>query len=339
MPMALHAFGTTDDGLTVTEVSLALPSGLAASILDRGAVVRDLKIPTRNGASQRLVLGYRDLAGYCADQDYLGALAGRHANRIAAGRFTLDGKTHQLTLNEHGRTHLHGGLIGFSRRVWRILEHTDASVTLGLTSPAGEEGYPGRLEAFCTYRLVDPGTLSIHMTAQSDLPTIVNFAHHSYFTLNYGHSIRDHLLQIDADHYTPTDPDLIPTGAIVAVADTPFDFRHLRPIAALDIPYDINFVLRRAQGGLYRAARLQRPGAGIAMEVYTTEPGLQFYDGSYLRASHPGLDGRPHFPHAGLCLEPGRFPDGPHHPNFPSPVLRPGEVYRQTTEYRFLDAD
>jgi aldose 1-epimerase len=335
--MALHAFGTTDDGLTVTEVSLALPSGLAASILDRGAVVRDLKIPTRSGASQRVVLGYQDLAGYCADQGYLGALAGRHANRIAAGRFKLDGKTHQLTLNEHRRTHLHGGLVGFSRKGWRILEHTDASVTLGLTSPAGEEGYPGTLEASCTYRLIDPGTLSIQMTAESDLPTIVNLAHHSYFTLNYGHSIRDHLLQIDADHYTPTDRDLIPTGAIVSVAGTPFDFRGLRPIADVDIPYDINFVLRRAHAGLCRAARLLSPDAGIAMEVHTTEPGLQFYDGSYLNASHPGLDARPHFAHAGLCLEPGRFPDGPNHPNFPSPVLRAGEVYRQTTEYRFVN--
>jgi len=162
--MTLYAFGSSDDGLAVTEVRLALPSGLAASILDRGAVVRDLQIPTQNGASQRVVLGYRDLVGYEADQGYLGALAGRHANRIARGRFKLGGRIHQLTLNEHGRTHLHGGLIGFSRRGWRILEHTDASVTLGLTSPAGEEGYPGTLEASCTYRLVDPGTLSIRMT-------------------------------------------------------------------------------------------------------------------------------------------------------------------------------
>ena len=239
----------------------------------------------------------------------------------------------------HGHFDHYGGLIGFSRRGWRILEHTDASVTLGLTSPAGEDGYPGALEAACTYRLVDPGTLSIHMTAESDLPTIVNFAHHSYFTLNYGHSIRDHRLQIDADHYTPTDRELIPTGGIVSVADTAFDFRSLRPIADVDISYDINFVLHRAQAGLCRAARLLPAGGGITVEVYTTEPGLQFYDGSYLGASHPGLDGRPHFPHAGLCLEPGRFPDGPNHPNFPSPVLRPGEVYRQTTEYRFVNTD
>jgi aldose 1-epimerase len=255
------------------------------------------------------------------------------------GRFKLDGKIHQLTLNEHGRTHLHGGRIGLSRRGWLILQHTDASVTLGLTSPAGEEGYPGTLEASCTYRLVDPGTLSIHMTAETDSPTIVNSAQHSYFTLNYGQSIRDHLLQIDAEHYTPTDGQLIPTGAIVSVTDTPFDFRRLRRIAEAGISYDINFVLHHAQAGLHRAARLLPPDGGIALEVYTTEAGLQFYDGGYLKASHPGLDGCPHFPHAGLCLEPGRFPDGPNHPNFPSPVLRPGEVYRQTTEYRFVNAD
>jgi aldose 1-epimerase len=339
MFMPLHPFGTTHDGLTVTEVRLALPSGLAASILDFGAVLRDLKIPTRDGAPQRVVLGYRDLAGYLADQGYLGVLAGRHANRIADGRFKLDGKSHQLTLNEHGRTHLHGGLIGFSRKCWRIRAQTDASVTLGLTSPAGDEGYPGTLEASCTYRLVDPGTLSIDMTAETDAPTIVNFAHHSYFTLDYGQSIRDHHLQINADHYTPTDPDLIPTGAILSVTNTAFDFRGLRPIADVDIPYDINFVLDGVQAGLYRAARLLRPGGDIAMELYTTEPGLQFYDGGYLNASHPGVDGRPHFRHAGLCLEPGRFPDGPNHPNFPSPVLRPGDVYRQTTEYRFVNVD
>lgn len=337
--MALHSFGTTPDGLAVTEVRLALPSGLSVSILDRGAVVRDLTIPRRDGTPRRVVLGYRDLAGYLADPSYLGALAGRHANRIAGGNFKLDGKSYQLTRNEHGRTHLHGGLIGFSRRCWLIREHTDASVTLGLTSPAGEEGYPGTLEASCTYRLVDPGTLSIHMTAETDAPTIVNFAHHSYFTLAEGQSIRDHLLQINAGHYTPTDAQLIPTGEIVAVAHTPFDFRTLRSIADADVAYDINFVLDRVEAGPYCAARLLPPSRDIAMEVYTTEPGLQFYDGGSLSTSHPGLDGRPHFPHAGLCLEPGRFPDGPNHPNFPSPVLRPGEVYRQTTEYRFVTAN
>jgi aldose 1-epimerase len=143
----------------------------------------------------------------------------------------------------------------------------------------------------------------------------------------------------DGDHYTPTDCDLIPTGAIVSVTDTPFDFRGLRPIADVDIPYDRNFVLHRAQAGLRRGARLLPRGGGSAMEVYTTEPGLQFYDGTYLTASHPGLDGRPHFARAGLRLEPGRFPDGPNHPHFPSPVLRPGDVYRQTTQYRFVNTD
>lgn len=337
--MALQLFGTTHDGLAVTEVTLALPSGLTASILDRGAVVRDLKIPTRDGTARRVVLGYADVSSYLADQGYLGALAGRHANRIAGGRFELDGKSYQLTLNERGRTHLHGGIIGFSRRRWRIHQHSDASVTLGLISPAGEEGYPGTLQATCTYRLVAPATLSIDMTAATDAPTIVNFAHHSYFTLNYGHSIRDHLLQINASHVTPTDPELIPTGEILSVANTPFDFRSVRPIAEVDIPYDINFVLDRAQAGICHAARLLVAGGDVAIDVYTTEPGLQFYDGSHLEASHPGLDGRLHFAHAGLCLEPGRFPDGPNHPNFPSPLLRPGEVYQQTTQYRFVNLD
>jgi len=337
--MSLHPFGVTPDGISVTEARLALPSGFAASILNRGAIVRDLRLPMPGPGGRRVVLGYRDLEGYLADRGHFGALAGRHANRIAAGRFELDGTTYRLTLNEHHRTHLHGGVLGFGRRQWRILEHDDASVTLGLTSPAGEEGYPGTLEAACTYRLVAPATLRIEMTATTDAPTIVNLAHHSYFTLEGGRSIRDHRLQINASRYTPADAQLIPTGEILSVASGPYDFRHSRTIAdpavGLDFPYDVNFVLDRPSEGLCWAATLLAPNGTLAMEVHTTEPGLQFYDGDHITPSHPGLDGSLHFRHAGLCLEPGKFPDGPNHASFPSPVLRPAEVYRQTTEYRF----
>ena len=168
--MALHAFGVSPDGTTVTEARLALPSGMAASIIDRGAVVRDLQIPVADGGRRRVVLGFRDVAGYLDDQSHVGALAGRHANRIGGGRFELDGTVHQLTLNERGRSHLHGGIMGFGRRPWRMVGHDDASVVLALTSPAGEEGYPGTLEARCLYRLVPPATLRIVMTATTDAP-------------------------------------------------------------------------------------------------------------------------------------------------------------------------
>jgi len=336
--MTRQLFGTTDDGIAVTELRLALASGMTASILDRGAALRDLQVPVPEGL-RRVVLGYRDLAGYVADAHYLGVVNGRHANRIAGSGFELDGIVYRPTLNEHGRTHLHGGEVGFGRKQWRVLAHEDASATLGLTSPAGDEGYPGTVEARCTYRLVAPSTLSIEMSATTDAPTIINLAHHAYFTFADGRPVRDHLLQVDASRYTPVDADLIPTGEIAPVAGTPYDFRSLRPIGnpslASDFAYDINFVLDRAGAGLSRAATLAAPDRTLWMEVFTTEPGIQLYDGSYLGPSHPGLDGKPHFRHAGLCLEPGKFPDGPNHQNFPSAVLRPSEIYRQITEYRF----
>jgi aldose 1-epimerase len=337
--MTLHLFGTTADGIPVTEAVLAVDSGAIASILDYGAIVRDLKIPDSAGIRRRVVLGYRDLAGYLADRAHLGAIAGRHANRIASGRLELDGRIHQLTRNERGRTHLHGGAVGFGRKPWRFVGHDDSSATLALTSPEGEEGYPGRLEVTCTYRLEPPATLAIEMTATTDAPTVVNLAHHSYFTLNYGHSVRDHLLQVSATNYTPTDQNLIPSGAIAPVAATPYDFRVPRPLEAptmtVDFPYDVNYVLDRPAAEFFWAATVAAPDGKLWVEVHTTEPGLQLYDAGHLAASHPGLDGRFHFRHAGLCLEPGRFPDGPNHANFPSAVLRPGAVYRQRTEYRF----
>ena len=337
--MTLHAFGTTPGGVKVTEARLALASGMTASVLDCGAVLRDLQVPAPGGGLRRVVLGYLALAGYLDDKAALGAVNGRYANRIAAGRFMLDGVEYRLNLNEDGRTHLHGGTIGFRRRHWRILGHDDASVTLGLTSPAGEEGYPGTLEARCTYRLVPPATLSLDLEATTDAPTIVNLAHHPYFTFAPGRPVDDHLVEIDAEQYTPVDQALIPTGEIAPVAGTRYDFRKLRavdvPGAGLGPPYDINFVIDRPDAGIRRAAAVLAPDRSLRMEVHTTEPGLQFYDASKLTPSHPGLDGRLHFPHAGLAVEPQRFPDAPNHPNFPSAVLRPGERYRQTTEYRF----
>lgn len=332
--MPLRPFGTTPDGVAITEAVLALPSGATAAILEYGAVVRDLQVPVEGGL-QRVVLGHRDLAGYLADKGHLGAIAGRYANRIAGGRFTLDGREYRLTRNARGDHHIHGGAVGFGRKPWRIIGHDDASATLALTSHDGDEGFPGLLDVTCTYRLLPPATLAIELSASTDAPTVVNLAHHSYFTLNYGHSIRDHRVQANASRYTPKDETSIPTGEIVPVAGTPYDFRQPRRLTPPDIVYDINLVLDRTEPGLLWAATVGGPDDLLWLEVHTTEPGLQLYDGSYVGTETPGLDGRAHFSNAGLCLEAQKFPDTPNHPNFPSAALYPGAVYEQRTEYRF----
>ncbi len=340
--MSTRPFGQTAEGTPVDEARLTLPSGMEASVIGFGSILRDLLIPVPGGAARRVVLGYPDLAGYLSDSAHLGANAGRCANRIAGGRFTLDGKTVQLALNEGGRTHLHGGPQGFGRRVWTIAAADGRSAELTLRSPAGEGGYPGTVEARCVYRLLPPATLQIEFTATTDAPTIVNIAHHSYFTLDHGKSVRDHRLQVHAARYTPTDAALIPTGEIASVAGTPYDFRTARPLsdtrAAPDFFYDMNLVLDRAGAGVVHAATVTAPSSPIRMEVHTTEPGLQLYDAVHLGTAAPGHDGIRYGRHMGLCLEAQKFPDAPNHPNFPSIVLRPGETYRQVTEYRFPPA-
>jgi aldose 1-epimerase len=324
-------------GTDVFEVELAAPGGAVARILTLGATLRDLVVPGAAGLPTRVVLGLERVEDYLDNPAYLGVTAGRHANRIRAGRFVLDGREHRLTLNERGRTHLHGGATGFSRRPWRLVEADEHSAALALTSPDGEEGYPGTVEARVVYQLIAPATVRIEMTATTDAPTIVNLAHHSYFALEPGAAVRDHLLEVAASRYTPVDADLLPTGEIAPVEGTVYDFRAPRRVGSA-APLDLNFALDRAAGAgadLLRAARVFAPATGLALEVWTTAPALQVYDGGYLAADGPpGLDGARPFPNAGLCLEPQLFPDGPSHPAFPSPVLRPGETFRQVTEYR-----
>jgi aldose 1-epimerase len=332
--MAIQPFGRTPDGTDIGEVVLATPGGLEAKIIEFGATVRDLVVPLAGG-KRRVVLGFDTLEGYLGNGGYIGVTAGRHASRTGGGKLPVEGRVHQLTLN-NGPNHLHGGTAGFSHRPWRIVAHDAESVTLALTSPDGDQGYPGTVEARCTYRLLDPGTLRVVMTATTDAPTFVSLAHHSYFTLTPGRSIRDHRLQVNARHYTPMDEALIPTGEIRAVAGTPFDFRASRPIGQdPSFTYDCNLVLDGPRGALSWAATLEAPDGSLAMETHTTEPCLVFYDALHLPAEPRGLDGMPHGPHAGLCLEPMRFPDNANKPWFPSALLRPGELYRQVTEYRF----
>jgi aldose 1-epimerase len=333
----MRKFGEVQGGKPVYEIGLKLPSGVTASIISFGAIVRDLKVPLADGSLRRVVLGFPDFTGYLADASYFGAIVGRNANRIAGGAFRLDGIEYRLARNLAGRDHLHGGPNGFSRQVWLVAAHDESSVTLALASPDDEEGYPGTVMAQCEYRLREPATLSVRLAAQTNAPTLVNLAHHSYFNLANGAPSDRHLLQLRASRYTPFDANDIPTGEIASVADTPYDFRKIAPISARmqGVKLDMNFVLDRTGDGLQLAGVVEGPDRMLRLEVHTTEPGIQVYDGSNMKPQHPGLDGAPYLPKAGFCLEPQKFPDAINHPNFPSPVLRPGMRYAQHTEYRF----
>jgi aldose 1-epimerase len=347
--MTLRVFGDID-GRPVHEITLRSDGGAEAKIIEWGAVIRDLAMPSRQGP-QRVVLGLNTLADYVEHSPYFGAIAGRFGNRIAHGRFRLDGEIYQLTLND-GQNSLHGGVRGFSSSLWRMATFDESSVALALVSPDGDQGYPGNLVASCTYRLIG-STLRVELTATSDAPTPVNLCQHSYFNLDGSPSILDHSFQLNADFYTPTNADLIPTGEIRAVAGTPYDFRARRPVGIADpsadrpFRYDINFVLRRdrlAASGiperpLALAGTLASGESGVSLEVWTTELGLQVYDGWMTDVPVPGLGGHRYGANAGMCLEPQRFPDSPNEPHFPDAILRPGQTYRQVTEYRFSAED
>lgn len=335
------------EGREIRQVEIA--SGSArASIIEYGAAVRDLVVTRSDGREQRVVLGLNSLDDYVAHSPHMGATAGRFANRIGHGRFTVDGVTHQLPLNQDGRHTLHGGgPTGFGKSAWTMVHHDASSVTLAHVSPDGFNGFPGTLQATCRYALVD-GTLRIALSAITDKATVVNLCHHSYFNLTGSSDILDHTLEVRANVITPVDGDLIPNGELKAVAGTPFDFRVARPIRLMGgdgkrVWYDHNFMLRRersepsvAEGlRIAHAATLAAPDRSLAMEVWTTEPALQVYDGFKVNMSVDGLGGVRYGANAGICLEPQHVPDSPNLPHFPSTVLRPGDVYRQVTEYRF----
>jgi aldose 1-epimerase len=335
--MQVRSFGDVD-GVAIEEVTLRSPSGATASVITWGAVLRDLLVPAATGL-QRVVLGLDTLEHYRLYSPYFGATPGRFANRIAGGRFSLDGRDYALATNEKGRTTLHGGPRGFGTLPWRIDQLEESAVRLVLDSPDGDEGFPGAVRARCTYRLRDPGTLSVELDATTDAPTLVNLAHHSYFNLDGSADILDHELLLNCPFVTPTDADNIPTGEIRPVAGTPFDFTALRPIRnPTGATYDHNFVLGPMPDpatGLAHAATVRAPGNGLTLEVHTDQPALQFYDASKLHCPVPGLGGARYGQHGGLALECQLYPDAPHHRHFPSAVLRPGQVYRQHSEYRF----
>lgn len=336
--MTVRAFGRIGDA-EVVEVTLRSAGGAEARIISWGAVLRDLVVPDASGQPQRVVLGLERLDDYLRHSPYFGAVVGRYANRIGRARFRLDGKTIQLVPNENGNQ-LHGGPVGFGTRVWSLIGHSERHAHLALASEDGDMGYPGRLVATAIYEIVEPATLRIALQAVADAPTPVNLTTHSYFNLDGSEDVRGHYLQVEADHVTPTGPELIPTGEIAAIAGAHLDFRASRPLRA-EAPYrdyDINYVLRREASstpGIQRAATLRSDRSGIAMELWTTEPGLQFYDGHLLDLPVQGNGGAELKRYGGLALEPQRFPDGPNHAHFPPSLLLPGQVSRQASELRF----
>ncbi|HET6900464.1 MAG TPA: aldose epimerase family protein [Vicinamibacteria bacterium] len=343
-------FGRMPDGRPVDVFTLTNGHGLEMRAISYGAIIVSLHARDRSGHLDDVVLGHDDLAGYLGASPYFGAVVGRYANRIAHGRLPLDGQTHQLAINDPPN-HLHGGVRGFDKVIWDAEEDassTAASVTFRYASRAGEESYPGTLRVAVTYTLTDRDELRVDYSGRTDGTTVVNLTQHSYFNLAGGGrgDVLGHVLTIDADHYLPIDATAIPTGVVAPVAGTPFDFRAPAAIGlridaadeqlAHGAGYDHCYVVRRSgPGGLVMAARLDEPVSGRRMEVRTTEPGLQFYSGNRLDGRVRGKSGRPYPPRAGLSLETQHYPDSPNHPEFPSPVLHPGQEYRSTTVFTF----
>lgn len=321
---------------------------MEAEVIDYGASLRDLRVPRAGGALQRVVLGLERLEDYPAYSPHMGAVAGRFANRIAEGRFVLGGVEYQLPRNQDGRHSLHGGGNGFGKRHWTLVEQNERSTTLALVSPAGDAGYPGTLRVWCRYSLTEDETLRIEFSATTDAATVINLAHHPYFKLDNTADILAHRLQIEGDLVLLTDADLIPDGSVAAVAGTPFDFREARSIrepghGEAPTRYDANFILRRSRTEhdpasgmeLAHAATLRSDASGLGLEIWTTEPCLQFYDGAKLAVAVPGLGGATYGSFAGVALEPQHAPNSPNLAHLPSTVLCPGAVYRQVSEYRF----
>ena len=346
-------FGKTKDGTEIQLFTLQNAHGLKATISNFGGTLTSLLVPDKIGKLGDVVLGFDSLDGYTSDlfvkeNPYFGALIGRYGNRIKLGKFPLDGKEYHLPINNAPNT-LHGGTTGFNRRVWTATPGTSAdgpTLTLTYYSPDGEEGYPGALDAKVVYTLTNTDALRLEYTATTDKPTVLNLTNHSYFNLNYGQDkdILSHELMIKADQFTPVDNTLIPTGALQTVAGTPMDFRQPHPIGERigQVPgaapggYDHNWVLaNKMRSSPELAVTVFEPISGRTMEVYTDQPGVQFYSGNFLKGNLKGKGGVSYVQHYGFCLETQHFPDSPNNVKFPSTVLRPDETFHSITEYRF----
>ncbi|MFM8658141.1 MAG: aldose epimerase family protein [Chthoniobacterales bacterium] len=337
-------FGGMDNGAAVSLFTLAHSSGVQASVTNLGATLVSLQVPDSNGSMGEVVLGLPRAEDYLRHAgSYFGATLGRFANRIAGGRFSLDGRGYQLNANNAPGgipCHLHGGQHGFHRQLWTVEDVKPDAVRFRYRSADGEEGYPGNLSVVATYQVGPGRVLTWTAEATTDAPTIVNVVHHPYWNLsgNGATTIDQHILQLLAESYLPVTEGLIPTGEIRSVAGTLMDFRQPRTVGGEEsCDYDHCWVLNRQSAGddLTLAARLSDPFSGRVLEISTNQPGIQFYDGKYLDGSVTGRTGTPHGPRAGLCLEPQNFPDAPNHPNFPESRLEPGEVYTNIVVYKF----
>lgn len=344
----MRRYGRLANGEEIFEYTLQNARGMQVKFITYGGIITVIRVPDRGGRLVNVALGFDNLAQYAGEHPYFGAITGRYANRIADGRFVLDGVAYDLAKNA-GSSSLHGGAVGFDKRVWQAQER-DGAVELRYRSPDGEEGYPGALDVAVLYGLDDDNALRIDYSAETDAPTVINLTNHSYFNLlgEGEDTIYNHILTVNADHYTPTDAEQIPSGEIAPVDGSPFDFRipraigpgqrsaHSQIVAAKG--YDHNFVLCRdglSPGELGFAARVYEPVSGRIMEVWTSEPGIQFYAGNVLDTTLVGSSGRLYRQSDGLALETQHFPDSPNQPQFPSTVLRLGERFQSTTVYKF----
>lgn len=342
-----EVFGKLADGAEVQVFTLTNSHGMEARIINYGGIVLSLKVPDRAGVLGDVVLGYDHLEGYVRSSPYFGCLVGRYGNRIAKGRFILNGKTYTLATN-NGPNSLHGGLRGFDKVVWAASAKMTANgpaLGLNYVSPDGDEGYPGKLSVTAVYTLTEDDGLELEFTATSDKDTVVNLTHHSYFNLACRGDVLGHGVTINSDSFTPVDETLIPTGEIRSVEGTPLDFRKPVAIGArisseyeqmkFGNGYDHNWVLKKAAGEYGLAARVVEPVSGRVMEVMTTEPATQFYTGNFLDGTITGKGGWAYQQRNGFCFEPQHYPDSPNKPEFPSTVLRAGKTFTSTMMYRF----
>lgn len=325
----------------VNQYTLTNKSGMQVKVLDYGGTITEIIVPDRQGILGNVVLGFASLDEYRSSENpYFGATVGRFANRIANGRFSIGDNEYQLTTNNNGNT-LHGGVNGFHNVVWQVEILSDSSLRMSYSSPDGEEGFPGNLKSVLEFTLHTNNEIRFDYFATTDKPTPVNLTGHSYFNLSAGKNptILEHELIIFADRVTEANDILIPTGNLLPVAGTAFDFTNAKSIGKeinlVSGGYDHNFVLSKNKGGPELASVLYDPGSGRQLEILTTEPGLQFYSGNFLNGTLKGKDGQVYVKHAGLCLETQHFPDSPNQPDFPNTILEPGETYRQTTIYKF----
>ncbi len=342
MNLSKAEFGKMPDGSAVDLYTLTNGKGMTVKVTNYGGIITHILVPDRNGKTADVALGFDDLGGYLGGHPFFGAIAGRYANRIGNAKFTLNGKEYTLAAND-GINHLHGGKVGFDKKVWKaepVKGRNFVGVKLTYVSPDMEEGYPGTLTSVVTYELTNNNELRMNYEAVTDKDTVLNLTNHTYFNLGGIGSgdVLGHEMLFFADSYTPVDAGLIPTGEIKSVKGTPWDFLTARTIGERigQIPggYDHNHVLRNQSGKLALGVKVVEPKSGRVMQVYTTQPGVQFYTGNFLDGSVKGK-GVSYGKHAGFCLETQHYPDSPNKPQFPSVVLKPGQVYRQTTVYAF----